>query len=514
MKSQTKTREWLDEGPGRQSLTRQQREEAIRVVRDVYKGPLHLRSLNHTYLPQFPQEDDQLYERRRKSAALFNATKKTVGALVGMMMQKDVEVSDRVPDVVKRHLSDVDQGGRNISAFATDLSKEAWQDALGLIFVDMPDIKPGTTKAQAAGARPYWQEVTGNQVLDAKVKRVGSVEVLQSIRWREWETVTDPDDRYKEQLDPRVREMERVQDEEGRPRVQWRVYRIQDGEGQAGKPRWVIATDDDGNERQGLMGPQMDVIPVTAAYTNRAGPFDGDPPLTDLAIENVRHFQKSSDKDNVEHVTAVPILTITGESKDKVAKVAIGTGVGVVLANPDSNMFYTEPDGAGAEINRKALDESERHMALMGGSLLYSDSRAPETATSKRIDKAESDASLTSYAGSLENALDSAVHLHAKWLGVEIPEGEELLVQINRDFEKIQVDAQKITAMAALVPHIIPREDFYAWMKRAGELPENFDPKLALQRIEDQEGEQLAAIRALIRGKGEADDENDEGVAV
>lgn len=499
----TKTVQWLDEGPGRMSLARQRRDEAIGIVRDVYRGPLHLRKKRESYLPRFEREKEPAYNARVAKASLFNATKRTEGAMTGMVMRKDIAPSDRVPERMRGHLLDIDLGGRNLSAFARDLSSEAWQDGYVVIFVDMPSIPEGATGPAVRDARPYWYEVRGADVLGADVRREGGREVVHSIRWREAATTTADDDPYKEVEVPRVREMLLVTDEKDRRRVEWRVWEIREVGDKDKKRKWEI-------EDRGLMGRQMDEIPVAAAYTNRQAAFDAEPPLLDLAIENIRHFQKSSDKDNIEHLTAVPVFTITGEDKESVANMELGVGVGVVLPNDKAKAAYVEPSGEGAEINRKALEESERHMAIMGASLLFSESRAPETAMAKRIDKSESDASLATFATSLENAIDTALNLHAKWLNIEVEQADELLVAVNRDFENLPIDAQTIAALANLVPQKLSLETFLGILKRGEILPESHDVKLELEMIEGAEGDMLQALRAIMR-RDEGGDEDDDG---
>src|SRR5690606_31498094 len=96
---------------------------------------------------------------------------------------------------------------------------------------------------------------------------------------------------------------------------------------------------------------------------------------------------------------------------------------------------YVEPDGNGLEAMEKRIAKSEQRMALLGLSMLHSESRAAETATSKRIDKAESDSALSAHARASQDAFEEAIRFTAKWLGVELTEtGPGRWLALNKDF--------------------------------------------------------------------------------
>ena len=155
--------EWLNEGPGRQSLRRKDREEAIRICRDVLGGTLRLREQASTYLPRFPKEDETHYRRRVNSSVLFNWFKRTIGGLSGMVMRKDPKLEENVPKQIVAHMDDVDMAGRDLPTFAQDLFDEAWADGMALIFVDKPPIPEGATRDRTSaptgspsGSRTCW----------------------------------------------------------------------------------------------------------------------------------------------------------------------------------------------------------------------------------------------------------------------------------------------------------------------------------------------------------------------
>lgn len=482
---------WLDKGPGRMSFTRQQREEAIRICRDTDGGTLLMRERKETYLPMFPKETSDVYDARVRSAVLFNVVKQTKNGLSGMVHRKPPTPDDQVPEAIVEHFGDIDRAGRNLSTFSNDTLSEALLDGLSIIVTDMPRIDPEATRDELGDARPYWFIIKGEDVLGFEHERRAGVDVVTSLRWRDQMIQRGmEDDPFEEVAVPQVKQFRLVSaTEEGgqtQNRVEWRAWRLE--QPKQGERRWV----DDGAPE--LMGTQMDEIPISVVYTNRKGVLDAEPPLLDLAAENVRHYQKSSDKDNAEHVACVSIFCLKGVDPDEVKDMAIGPTVGVVLPSKDADAKYVETTGEGASITAESLKASEHRMALLGLSMLHSESRAAETATSKQIDKSESDSRLGLAADSLEQALNNARRLHAKWLGLE----DAGAITVNRDFQNIPMDAQMVTALAALVPEKLSLDTFWELMRQGEILPDTFDADVERERLSEQDMTMLAKLRQLM----------------
>jgi hypothetical protein len=53
-------------------------------------------------------------------------------------------------------------------------------------------------------------------------------------------------------------------------------------------------------------------IPLVTLYTKRTGFMRGSPPLLNLALLNIKHWQSQSEQDNILHVARVPILSVYG----------------------------------------------------------------------------------------------------------------------------------------------------------------------------------------------------------
>lgn len=222
----------------------------------------------------------------------------------------------------------------------------------------------------------------------------------------------------------------------------------------------------------------MDEIPLVAVYTNRVGYLESEPPLLDLAYENILHYQLRSDRMNTLHIAGVPIPIWIGLTEE--GEVTIGSAHGVRLP-PGGDAKYLEPQGSSLEATEKELQSIERRMAILGLSMLMSDKgHTPETATSKRIDKSESDSQLATAARALQDGLEEALRLHAKWLG--LPDGGSVIV--NTDFVQEPLDPQVVRVISEMVSlGQLSIDTMWDILVRGEVLPTGFDSELEQDRL-------------------------------
>ncbi|HSV93705.1 MAG TPA: DUF4055 domain-containing protein, partial [Desulfobacterales bacterium] len=497
-------------------LAHERQKKAVEVCRDVFAGTLHMRTRAGKYLPMFPKEKPEDYDRRLNEAVLFNGFRRTIKGLVGLVFSKEPALGDDVPPPIKAHMKDVDLEGRDITEFGMDHFEDAMIDGHAGIFVDFQEVDTGALKSlaeeKAAGLRPYWIPLRKQQILKFSTARIAGRRMLSLLRWIE--TSEEDDGRWGEKSVERVREyrlavLRNENTGERRLGVQWSLYELQ--KTTAGKDVWALA-------KSGNLGI-MDEIPLAVTYTNRTGYLESEPPLLDLGLENIKHWQKRSDKDNVEHVACVPIFVTKGVSEKDLKGFSIGPTVGLNLEGKATEVdaAYVEIQGAGLEASRESLKDVEHRMAILGLSMLMSETRQAETATSKRIDKSESDAQLVSMGRGLGLGLWEALRFTAKWEGLE----RGGTITVNRDFERKLLDSQMVQALLAAVDRgKLSMETFWDALRRGEVLTEGFDPKLEKARIEAEgSGEAdekiiaaLKQLRAQRLGAGE-DEEDDDAAA-
>lgn len=473
--------------PNATGLAHQRQARAATICRDCYDGPLAIRDKGETYLPRFPREDTEDYRDRLATSVFYNAFSRTVDGLTGMVFRLPPVLHEDLPDEIRTVLENVDLQGTHLDVFARERHRDGEVDGHFVILVDMqrPDGEVRTLDDERrAGLRPYWVGIRKQDVLGFRAANIGGRVALTHFRYRE--TVTEQDGLYGEREVERVREYNRTA--EG---VTYAVHEL-DGES------WVMV---EGGALTIQGGAPMDEIPVAVGYIGeRKGILESTPPHLPLALENIKHYQLVSDNDNVLHVASVPIFTTIGADEDEVT-----VGPHSALHLPmGADAKYVEPEGNGLDAAEKRIAKSEYRMAILGLSMLMSDSRAAETAMSKRIDKAESDSALAAHARATQDALEEAVRLTAKWIGVDLPETDgERWISLNTDFDNIPMDAQTVTALAGMVAQgVLSQETLWTVLQRGEVLPPDFDPEVERERLA---ASGVEAIRALAIAAREGD---------
>lgn len=462
--------------PDTRDAAQEAQQAALTIVRDVYAGTLRLREKGRKYLPQMERETDKDYKKRLAVARLFNAYRRTVGGLVGLVMAKDPQLSDDLPPQIIEDAENIDMAGRHLAVFARDHFTDAF-DGHACILVDMPNVEEGAAKTlddeRALAGRPYWVAIRKEQILRVRTINVGGRVVLSRFAYKL--SVHEDDGEFGQKEVEMVRDymLATVKVGEGpnEQQVVRPVYRAwSKRKNKAGQDEW---------KQEDVGNPVMSIprIPVATTYTHRTGYMESEPPLFDLAEENLNHYQVRSDRSNVLRVASVPILALSGVKKGDVE-----IGPHSVLHLPvGGEANWVEIDGKALEESRQELREIERRMAVLGLSLLMSETNNAETATSKRIDKGESDSQLSAAARGLQDALENAIGLHAMWLGLELErKGDDRWVTVNREFEALPMDAQTVAALSNLVAMgQLPLEEMWTMLQRGKLLPDNFDAEKA-----------------------------------
>lgn len=449
----------------------------VDIVRDVFAGTLRLRACGETYLPRFPLEDPRSYEARLCSAVLYNAYKRTIRGLTGMVFRKDVQLAEDVPEPMTKDAEDIDMTGRSLSTFAKDVFIDALNDGHADILLDMPRVEQqfrNRAEQERAGLRPFWTVVPKRRVTRFDFDTRGGEPILTEYAFSDmrWEKAGRFGKRAIEQIH------EYLLLPGG---VQFTLFEKVKKDGGEGEFKEI--------ERFTLGG--MPLIPVATVYANRTGLMMSEPPLLDLAIENIAHYQLRSDRMTSLHKAGVPIPILIGYPDDG-DTIAVSSGHGITLPI-GGDAKYLEPQGASLEETRMELQDIEKHMAALGLAMLQRDSRAAETAEAKRIEKAETDSQLASGVTGLEDGLEQAVFLHLLWRKLETSKHG---VTANRDFELQQLSAQQVQVLSGLVDGAkLSVDTFWDLLVQGEVLPDSFDAELEKALIAG--GEDLSMLAVL-----------------
>ena len=426
--------------------------------RALMGGSDSMRAAGKTYLPKFKAEAAEDYQARLSSSWLFNGMRKTVKDMTGRVFSKPIEIADG-PEQLKVFADDINMQGQDLSAFASDVFKDAFIPGISFIMVDAPRRDGETTRATAAtlGLRPYMVHLRVEDILGFKTELFGNVLALSMLRIMESVTVDDPKDEFAQINVSQVRVLTR----EGNA-VSVRIYRKND------KDKWLAV------EKYQTNAEEITVIPF---YAQRTGFFMGEPVLEDLADVNIAHWQSQSDQRHILHFARVPILFASGRAEDE--PLVISASQAVTSRDTDAKLEWVEHSGAAIGAGRTDLKDLEYQMQALGLQLLVATN---ETATGAVLDSAKETSTLSMMADNLKDALEQALKWMAFYAG--LPE-QDITIVVNKDFGVMPLTAQEVTAMQKDVAlGLLSVEEYYEERKRRGVLRSDLDTRADMDKVE------------------------------
>lgn len=469
--------------PDYESDSYQRMIDAITFMRTVYGGTGPVREAGTTLLPQHPSEDDEDYDRRLTRAVFYNATRRTVSGLVGMMFRKEPQwATEKIPERIANESLNLDMLGHDISVLSRDLATQAVIDGHVWVLVDYPEVAQRPRSAaeeRTMGLRPYWVTIRASDAINVQWETVGGVPTLRLFAFRT--SRSEPAGEFGENHVEIVRVL--------RPGVCEDYVRTDNG--------WML----DGEPKTVTLG----YVPVAWIPANETGPFESAPPLLDLAYENIDHYQIRSDHRHAAMFASTPMPVFFGMAAEDLQW---GPNRAVFLGDPEARAQILESSGASLASTREDLKDCERRMASLGLQMLMGEKRAAETERAKLIGKAESDSTLSAMTRSLEDGLNRAWEIHCDWLGLE-----PVAVALNQDFHESTMTGDVLNALSAMeAKGQLSVETLWSAMLAGELLPDSFDPELEAERIAAQDERTMAVGMPVL--PGESSDEEGDGFDV
>jgi hypothetical protein len=468
----------------------------------ILKGTEAMRAAGTKYLPEYQNEGDKSYEARRKGAVLHNVTSLTLNSWVGRPFSDPIQVDEKTPPNVKEYLEDIDLQGSNIGVFCRNWFKEGLSKAFAHVLIEMPrpvkvdaegnEIERTKADDLRENIRPYWSFIPPENLIFASSVVMDSVEVLTQVRILESEIEMD-DTGWGEKEVKRIRVFRKHVNMEGAP-VTFEVLTWDPQE-----EEWVETTP-----------PQLldiDQIPLVTFYADRCELLKGKSPLEDLSDLNIAHWQSKSDQTNVLTVARFPILAASGITKEE-SSVLVGPRQLLWSTNPDAKFYYVENEAKAIAAGRQDLLDLEEAMAEYGADFLRK-RPGDVTATSRALDSAEATSPLQDAVIRFNGALEEAMAITAKWLGLE----DAGIVTVPVDFgpeEIVQGDLDALKEGRRM--RDLSRETYLTELSRRGVLADEFDPKENERQLEEEDSMAFdgAPTDGMPINEEEADDDDDE----
>lgn len=428
------------------------------MIDALVSGTSAMRKAGASFLPKWPDEDQDSYDARLKTATLFPAYRRTLSVMAGKPFSSELQLSDDTPVTIVEWAKDIDREGVSLHVFAAEMFQESFA-GLAFILVDAPPQvatppgrRPSQADQKAAGIRPYWVRIKHNQVLGWKLSTVDGARKITQFRYMEC-VVEDNGDFASQEIE-QVRVLEPGS---------WRTYRQND------KKEWVL-------HQQGTT--ELVVVPIVPVYGSRVGYLDGLPPLRDLAHLNVKHWQSQSDQDTILHAARVPILFAKGFAETE--EITVSPWLAVKTMNGEADLKWVEHTGGAIDAGEKSIERLEDQMIQAGAELMVNKSIGRKTATEDANDAEGNRCDLARQTEDFEDSLNQCMALTA--LYAKQPTGGT--VTLFKDFGVSSLtDASATLIQQLAVGGIISDATAINELKRRGELAPEVDPEAEAEAV-------------------------------
>ena len=430
------------------------------TVNTLTGGTEALRDAGELFLPKHPKESHSNYSRRKNASFFVNFYYRTIQQAAGKIFQKDIVVTD-APQPIQDFIDNVDRTGQDLTQFSRKTFEDGVNYGSSYIVVDFPKVDPEATLADLnqQNARPYLVQVPTMDVLDIKYQIINNQSVMTLFRFKQ-KFIESDDNNFTEKVGTQVKVF-RFEPSIGI--VGFEVYRPVDGK----DGDWYI-------HDAGTVSTSK--IPVVPFITKRLEVGIGIPPLFDLGMINIQHWQSSSDQRNILTIARVPMLFAKklGTYDQNGARREIEISPNTVIESDDENgdLRWVEHGGEAIEAGRNDLKDLEQYMSILGLELYMSERSGNVTATEKAINSAETNSILHSYAVSFRDCLESAFELVCEFYSIEM----NFNIVINTEFSIPFKDFQDFSQLFELFKvGLLTGPELLAEAKRRNLLQYTFD---------------------------------------
>lgn len=419
--------------------------------RDVAVGEEAVQAAAERYLPRLSGQDASDYDAYRRRAGFYNATRRTIDGLAGLIFRKPPTVE--VPSSAESWLADIDLAGTPLARLAETVVEELLTVSRVGLLVDMPRATDDVvTRADAAQSniRPFARLYRAEDILDIRQGQRANLTVITQVRLKETMTVAASDDEFAQADIEQVRVLDL--DEEG---YRQRVYR------QGGDGDWQLVDE----IRPLKRGRPLDRIPFIPIGAHGQAAEIERPLLLDLVNLNLSHYRTLADLEHGAHFVALPTPYVFGIDDDY-APTSVGPTE--LWHSPDKDVVVglLEFTGQGLDGLEKRREAKEAQMAALGARMLAPEKKQAEAAQTLALRTAGEASVLAALANGTSDALKQMMATMLDWSGLN----GDTSVELNRDFMPAPMSAQELTAwIGALQGGSVSRRTFFEALKQ-GEL--------------------------------------------
>ena len=419
------------------------------IMKAVTLGTEYLRENSEAFLPLEPREDYTAYLARVNRAVFSPYTQRLIRAAAGLILRKPVTLTGD-PYWSEVFAKNVDGCGSDLDEYARRSLICALTYGHSHTLVDFPAPTGARSLAEerALNRRPYWIEIDPANIYGWRLDREVNYGNLIQVRIAEKAVLPDGD--FGEKVYDQVRVIE-----PGRYRIFRQTETKKEQVGGFPYPNAFDATTSTSDFELVESGDySLGEIPLVTLYSNKTDTLVSKPPLLDIAYLNLAHFQRQADLIHSLHIASQPMLVLEGWD-DQTKDMAVSVNY-AIATQPGNKVYYVEPASSAFEAQSNEIRELQQQMATLGISTLSQQKFVAESADARRLDRVDTNSMLSMVSMDLEQTLQGAFNLAARYLQLEPPE-----VKISRDFDLDRLIGQDITALNALFEQgVMDRDEF------------------------------------------------------
>ena len=407
------------------------------VCREVIAGEDVVKSKGEKYLPMATHKCEDIQKKRYEAYKM--RTPFTPFTYMAYQVQHAM-VFRRTPTIACSDdfrnsglLSNVDGKGNSLYQFCSNSFDDLIKTGFGGMLLDMPMAEPGMTKydAEKKGIRPYLTYYPAENIINRIFDNSMGISRLKLVVLKEKVDV------YRDEFVLLNRE-------------RYRVLAIND-QGYYEQRIWTPVYDDNEN----IVDMTIETIPVFVKgqqityipFVLLPSDIAEKPPLYDLAMMNIHHYQVMADYYNGLHKVTMPTGYITGyTSRDDEDddEIILGDDVFITEENPDAKFGVLSYAGEGMEHTKDGIDKIENLIAGIFMKSIAPDKKTSETAEAAYVHRSGENARLVTFARNVSEKLSILLQWYEEWNNYE----GAVELHLNYDYETIALDPNIINSIA------------------------------------------------------------------
>lgn len=409
------------------------------VCREVIAGEDIVKQKGEKYLPMATHKCQDVQKAR------YNAYKMRTPFIPFTYMAYQVQhamVFRRTPTIMCSEefknsglLDNVDGKGNSLYQFCSNSFDDLLKTGFGGMLLDIPRAESGMTKydAEKQGIRPYLTYYLAEEIINKIFDNSTGISKLKLVVLKEKVNI------YRDEFTLLNRERYRVLaiNNEGfyEQRIWTHVYNDKDEITDISVETVPIFVN----------GAQITYIPFVLLPTDIAEK----PPLYDLAMMNIHHYQVMADYYNGLHKVTMPTGYITGytpktDEDGDGDEIILGDDVFITEENPDARFGVLSYAGEGMEHTKDGIDKIENLIAGIFMKSIAPDKKTSETAESAYVHRSGENARLATFARNVSEKLSQIIQWYEEWNNYQ----GAVEIHLNYDYETMALDPNIINSIA------------------------------------------------------------------